>query len=107
MLDAAEVSHAFLGFGDAVWIFVGELFFEGGFFCPGIEAADAFVAEAEATMVRVVVLFALDGLHGVGASHRLLAGSVDGPEIGHVGAGIIGDVFGEDLVVDFDHGTLW
>lgn len=102
MLNAAEVGHAFFGFGDAVGVFVGELLIEGAFFCPGVVAADAFVTEAETAMVGVVVLLALNGFHGVGAGHGFLAWAVDGPEVGHVGACVGDDVFGKDLVVDFD-----
>jgi hypothetical protein len=60
---------------------------------PGVRPADALVPEIEATVMRVVVPFALDFLHGIVPSHGDAGRPMHGIEVGLVR--LIHDVLGE------------
>ena len=76
MLNATKKFETFLSFGR---IFALQLLFKCGFLCPGIISGNVFVAKAESSMVRVVVLFAFDHLHRIGTGHGFLSWAVDWP----------------------------
>ena len=71
---------------------------------PGVGTADALVTEIDAAMVRVVMAFALDLLHGIVSSHGGTGGPIDGIEVGLVG--LVHDVLGEWLALVEDAKAL-
>lgn len=91
MFDGADGGKAFaVGF---TAFGVIDSAFKGGFFRPAVESADAFMAEADATLMDVVLIFTFDVLHRIIAGHGFAGGAIDRPEERLVA--LIDDVFGE------------
>lgn len=98
VLDAPQCGQAGLGFLNGFGAF--HLLLKGGLLCPVIEAPDALVTEANAAMMRMVMLLPLDCLHGISTRHRLASRAIYRPEVWLVGP--IHDILGNGLAIVSD-----